>query len=373
MAGIYLHVPFCKQKCSYCDFHFSTSMKLKKDMVKAMVAELEMHANEWENELIETVYFGGGTPSILDGGELKELLEAVKKNYRVLEKAEVTIEANPDDIDPFALKEWKSIGINRLSIGLQSFQSDQLVWMNRAHTAEEALKCIPLAQEHGFDNISVDLIYGLPGMSLKSWEEQLKIIASLNVQHLSCYILTVEEKTLLHKQVTNKEKIIPHDELISAQYTLLCKWAKMHGFEHYEVSNFAQEGKRSEHNGNYWKRKAYLGIGPSAHGFKGKQRNWNIANNPRYIKQLQNGEPAFDFEQLTERDVVNEEIMVGLRKKEGIDPKLILRESKKEQDEINASLARFTEKGWLKITPEAITMTESGWLMSDAVSAELFS
>ena len=342
-------------------------------MVKAMVTEIELHSNDWKNEQVETVYFGGGTPSILDGGELKELLEAVKKNYQVLEKAEVTIEANPDDIDPVALKEWKSIGINRLSIGLQSFQSDQLVWMNRAHTAEEALKCIPLAQENGFNNISVDLIYGLPGMSVQSWEQQLKIIESLNVQHLSCYILTVEEKTLLHKQVKNKEKIIPHDELISAQYTLLCKWAKLQGFEHYEVSNFAQLGKRSEHNGNYWKRKAYLGIGPSAHGFKGKQRNWNIANNPQYIKQMQNREATFGFEQLTEKDVVNEEIMVGLRKKEGIDPKLLHRESKKEQDEINIALSNFIEKGWVVVTPEAVTMTEAGWLMSDAVSGELFS
>lgn len=337
-----------------------------------MLLEIDLHAGDWKEETIETIYFGGGTPSILEEKELKDLLARIHSNYKVAEHAEVTLEANPDDITSESLSSWKAAGINRLSIGLQSFQSQQLIWMNRAHSAEEALLCIPLAQEHGFDNISVDLIYGLPNMSLSEWKDQLAIIETLNVQHLSCYILTVEEKTLLHKQVQTQEKIIPKDELVSEQYTALCNWAIKQGFEHYEVSNFATKGRRSLHNGNYWKRAAYLGIGPSAHGFKGDKRMWNISNNSYYIKGVNAGSDVFEFEVLSRKDIVNEEIMVGLRKKEGVSPELLHRESKKEQEEIKEALALFIENGWLEVTSEAITMTEAGWLMSDAVSGELF-
>lgn len=348
-------------------------MKLKEDMVGAMLTELELHAPNWSEEPIETIYFGGGTPSILSIKELQSLLEAIQSFYNVSAAAEITLEVNPDDVSDGSLYEWKSIGINRLSIGLQSFQSDQLIWMNRAHTAEEALRCIPLAQKAGFDNLSVDLIYGLPGMSLDVWGQQLKTIENLNVQHLSCYILTVEEKTLLHQQVKNKLKSLPEDQLISEQYHLLCKWAKSQGFDHYEVSNFAQPNRRSKHNGNYWKREAYLGIGPSAHGFKGNQRSWNIANNPLYIKKMATNIPAFDFEILSPTNVLNEEIMVGLRKKEGINTQLLHRENKKEQEEVKQTLKNFSEKNWLIVSDNTVSMTESGWLMSDLVSAELFS
>src|SRR6266542_127154 len=278
MAGIYLHIPFCRQACTYCNFHFTTSLRYKNDLVKALAKEAEMEKEYLQGEEISTIYFGGGTPSILDIYDLRLLIDDLFKNYSVAPNAEITLEANPDDISSDKLKAWKDIGINRLSIGVQSFFKEELRWMNRAHNAELAVNSLLLAVKE-FDNITVDLIYGSPLLTDEMWKQNVERAIEFNIPHLSCYALTVEEKTPLHKLInTNKTQNVD-DEKQARQFLLLMQWLKERGYEHYEVSNFAKPGFRSRHNSSYWKREKYLGLGPSAHSYNGSERRWNIANN----------------------------------------------------------------------------------------------
>lgn len=366
MAGIYVHIPFCKHRCTYCDFHFSTNLSRKSDMTEAILQEATYHSPKWKDVQINTVYFGGGTPSILTDSELSQITEGLRERFQIDPKAEWTLEANPDDILPAKLKVWKQLGFNRLSIGIQSFQKEQLEWMNRAHDVNQALKCIPLAQDSGFENLTADLIYGLPNLPLSIWEKDLETMSQFQVPHLSAYILTVEERTALHHLVNTEQMQIPEDKHIEQQYQVLCSWAKSQGLEHYEVSNFALPRCRSKHNSNYWNRTDYLGLGPSAHSFQGNKRWWNISNNHQYIRNWNQGEPSFETEVLSEQDVRNEQIMVGLRRKEGILLEQVPHRESKEK------LSEFEKKGWIKRTDSSIQMTESGWLMSDYVAGELF-
>lgn len=344
-------------------------------MISAIVKELELRSSAWKNQHFETVYFGGGSPSILNEGQLHRLLAAAHKYLQIDPKAEISMEANPDDMSEEKLLEWQTLGISRLSVGLQSFQNKRLNWMNRAHNAEEALVCVKKAQDMGFDNISIDLIYGLPSSTLQEWKAELAIAKSMKVQHFSAYILTVEERTALHHQVKKGSIKTAPDEMVEAQYNYLCSWAKENGFEHYEISNFAQKGYRSKHNGNYWNWVDYLGVGPAAHSFHNKQRSWNIAHNINYIKKLSEALLPAHGEDLSKADEFNESIMLGLRKTEGINVALLNSNYLPFLGkEALLSKEKLSERHRAMLTIEGgiWKMKELDWLLCDEVSAALF-
>ncbi|MCT4622111.1 MAG: radical SAM family heme chaperone HemW, partial [Schleiferiaceae bacterium] len=315
MAGIYLHIPFCKQACHYCNFHFSTSLKVKEDLVRALTKEIEIRKDYLDDEKIQTVYFGGGTPSLLSEKDLELIFDSIHKYHNVQDNVEVTLEANPDDIDSEKLTTWKKQGVNRLSIGIQSFFEEDLVWMNRAHNGEQANRSLRLAQDYSFTNITADLIYGLPH---GHWQENIEQMINFGIPHISSYALMVEEKTALHHFVKTGKTTLPKDEKAAIDYQVLCHELKKAGYAHYEISNFAKEGFRSQHNASYWKGVPYLGIGPSAHSFDGKNRQWNVANNAQYIKNVNSNLSFSEQEVLSNSDRYNEYVMTGLRKAEGI-------------------------------------------------------
>lgn len=372
MSGIYFHIPFCKQKCTYCDFHFSTNFSsYRQRMIDCMIKELELRGDYLQNKDLQSVYFGGGTPSLLTETELRILLEKVSESYNLFTQTEFTLETNPDDITPEALSIWSKLGINRLSIGLQSFKTEDLKWMNRAHTVDQSLSCVKLAQEYGFENISVDLIYGLPDLSLKEWEQHIDRVLEMNVQHVSAYCLTIEEKTVLHNWV-QKKKIKPAGEDDqSEQFLLLSEKLKNAGFDHYEISNFGLPGLHAVHNSNYWKGEHYLGIGPSAHSFDGKTRRWNISNNSFYIKNIGENNTWFEEEELTYKERWNELILTGLRTSYGL-PIEKLKEIQEPGDEFNSLIQNFREKNWMLNEENTLVLTEEGRLRADYIASELF-
>ena len=311
MAGIYIHIPFCKQACHYCDFHFSTSTKKKNELLAAICSEIELRKSEISVP-IKTIYFGGGTPSLLNKEEIDLLIGEVYKNFEVEENIEVTLEANPDDLTKGNLYQLSKTKVNRLSIGVQSFFEEDLTLMNRAHNALEAKQCLTMATQY-FDNISVDLIYGIPGLDDNRWEESLDTIIAFGIPHVSCYALTVEPKTVLKKLIKNG-KIAPVSEINShRQYLILLDKMKKEGYVNYEFSNFGKQGYFSENNTAYWQGKSYLGLGPSAHSFDGNIRSWNISNNIQYINQIQIGKLPIKRETLSKTDRYNEYLMTGLR------------------------------------------------------------
>lgn len=316
MAGIYIHIPFCKQACHYCDFHFSTNTKKKNELLAAICSEIELRKSEISVP-IKTIYFGGGTPSLLNKEEIDLLIGEVYKNFEVEENIEVTLEANPDDLTKGKLYQLSKTKINRLSIGVQSFFEEDLTLMNRAHNALEAKECLTMATQY-FDNISVDLIYGIPGLDDKRWKENLDTIVAFGIPHVSCYALTVEPKTVLKKLIKNG-KIAPVSEINShRQYLILLDKMKKEGYVNYEFSNFGKQGCFSENNTAYWQGKSYLGLGPSAHSFDGNIRSWNISNNIQYINQIQIGKLPIERETLSKTDQYNEYLMTGLRTMSGV-------------------------------------------------------
>ncbi|WP_300567020.1 radical SAM family heme chaperone HemW [Flavobacterium sp.] len=312
MAGIYIHIPFCKQACHYCDFHFSTSLKKKDEMVLALAKEIQLRKSEFANEVIETIYFGGGTPSILEIADLRMLIDKVYENYKVSENPEITIEANPDDLSEERIIELSESPVNRLSIGIQSFFEEDLQLMNRAHNSTEAKKCLEIATKY-FDNISIDLIYGTPGMSNEHWKQNIQTVLDLKIPHISSYALTVEPKTALQKFIQQGIVPQPDDAVAHEQFLMLVDTLESNGFIHYELSNFGKENYFSRNNSAYWLGKKYLGIGPSAHSYNGTNRSWNIANNAIYIKSLTEDKLPNEAETLTQTDRYNEYIMTGLR------------------------------------------------------------
>ncbi|MEO8112041.1 MAG: radical SAM family heme chaperone HemW [Ginsengibacter sp.] len=375
MAGIYIHIPFCKQACHYCNFHFSTSVALKTEMTEALKKEIVLQHSAFfdEQEIIETIYFGGGTPSLLTKRELEELLFAIKNNYKVSSSAEITLEANPDDINAASLNEWKGAGINRLSIGIQSFKEADLIWMNRTHNAEEALHCIELARAAGFINFSIDLIYGTPGLTDKEWQKNVQTVIELEVPHVACYALTVEPGTALQKMIKIKKKIDVNTDDQARQFLLLMKWMADVGYEHYEISNFAKPGHRSRHNSSYWKGAKYLGIGPSAHSYTGTTRKWNIANNALYIQSIKNNVIPFEEEILTETQQLNEYIMTSLRTIEGLDLRFVEEKfSLKEKERIETDGKNYIAKGMMKKKENKLVLTNEGKLFADGIAADLF-
>jgi len=373
VAGIYIHIPFCKQACHYCDFHFSSSQKLRERMVQCIIMEIEQSKDYLPKSSFETIYFGGGTPSILLVEELGIILTSLHTNFSISPQAEITIECNPDDLNSNNLKAYKSLGINRLSIGIQSFRNEDLALMNRAHNGKEALECVRLAKSIGFDNITIDLIYGIPGMDLNAWKQNVKTALGLGIQHISAYNLTIESQTaFFHFIQKGKMKDVSEDESLE-QYISLRDKLQEEGFEQYEVSNWCLPEKESKHNSAYWKGEHYLGIGPSAHAFDGKSRRWNVANNPKYCKALENGEQFFEEELLDRNTQFNEYLLTRLRTKWGIDLAFI--KDKFELDFVqlySRELETLIQEGKMIQKEGFLYLSPLGLLQADGISAGFF-
>jgi oxygen-independent coproporphyrinogen-3 oxidase len=347
-------------------------------MMTALVKEIGMSSasllnDKNQKEIIETIYFGGGTPSLLTSAEIELLLNAVKNNFPTSDNAEITIEVNPDDISLEKLSSWKNSGINRLSIGIQSFKEKDLTWMNRAHNRSQAIESISLAKQVGFDNFSVDLIFGTPGLTEEEWKWNVDTVINSGATHIACYALTVEPNTALQKMIGLKKKENINSDEQANQFLLLMKWMKEVGYEHYEISNFAKPGFRSRHNSSYWSGKKYIGIGPSAHSYNGKSRRWNIANNALYIQSIQNNIIPFEEEKLTESQKLNEYIMTSLRTMEGLNLSIIEDQfSLKERSRIELAAAGYLERKLIIQNNEIFVLTEAGKLLADGIASDLF-
>jgi oxygen-independent coproporphyrinogen-3 oxidase len=379
MSGIYIHIPFCKQACHYCDFHFSTSMKKKDEMVLALAKEIGMRKNEFElldsarsDNQIETIYFGGGTPSVLSNEEINFLISEVYKNYKVSENPEITLEANPDDLSSERILALSKSPINRLSIGIQSFYEDDLKMMNRAHNSAEAKKCLEEAVKY-FDNISLDLIYGIPGLTDEMWKQNIETALSFGVPHISSYALTVEPKTALRKLIDTGKIAEPQDEVASNHFMILVDTLQKNGFIHYELSNFGKENYFSRNNSAYWLGKKYIGIGPSAHSYDGEKRGWNVANNSLYLKSIQENILPIETEILSKSDRYNEYIMTGLRTIWGVSLERIEKEFGLEYlDYLQKQSQKFLNDDLLSIENNILKPTAKGKFLTDGIASDLF-
>ena len=382
MSGIYIHIPFCKQACHYCDFHFSTSMKKKEEMVLAIAKELQMRKSEFEKETVETIYFGGGTPSVLQISELRFLIDEVYRNYNVAENPEITLEANPDDLSSERIIELSKTPINRLSIGIQSFFEDDLVMMNRAHNSAEAKKCLEEATQY-FDNISLDLIYGIPDssqngeqakqMSNEKWRQNIEMALSFGIPHISSYALTVEPKTALNKLIQTGKIAKPNDESAQEHFAILVETLEANDFIHYELSNFGKENYFSKNNSAYWLGKKYIGIGPSAHSYDGVSRSWNVSNNSLYLKSIQEDKLPNEIEILSVSDRYNEYIMTGLRTIWGVSLKRIETEFGTDYlDYLQKQSQKFLNGGLLVIDNDILKPTPKGKFLTDGIVSDLF-
>ena len=372
MSGIYIHIPFCKQACHYCDFHFSTSVKKKEELVGMLCKEIFLRKEELPKGELQTIYFGGGTPSLLSSGELKMIFDTIYSNFALAVDAEITLEANPDDLSRERLEMLKRAGINRLSIGVQSFFEEDLTLMNRAHNEVEALDSITMAREY-FDNISIDLIYGIPGMEVDRWKKNIQIALDLGLPHFSCYALTVEPNTALKKFI-DKGIIKPvDDDAARLHFEILTRTLKDAGYVHYEFSNFGKPGFFSRNNTAYWMGKPYLGIGPSAHSFNGNKRRWNVSNNTLYIKSLQSGEIPFQEEELTISDRYNEYVMTRLRTMWGISLKEVKeRFGDQFYNYLLEQVKPLLSGNMLKLEKDHYHVMEKGKFLSDGIAADLF-
>ncbi|MGB1003317.1 MAG: radical SAM family heme chaperone HemW [Salibacteraceae bacterium] len=373
MAGVYFHIPFCRQACHYCDFHFATNFRNVNDLIEAMKKEISLQLHYLDNEKIETIYFGGGTPSAIPPKYISELISEVRNFHKISNTAEISLEANPDDLTQLNIESWKNAGINRLSVGVQSFFDEHLVWMNRAHNREQAISGLTWAKEAGITNITMDLIYGVPGMTLDQWKENLDVFFELNLPHLSAYGLTIESETHLGHLVKTHQVKTEVDENYNAQFEYLIQATQQKGFDHYEISNFGKPGLYSKHNTAYWMGKKYLGIGPSAHSFNGKERSWSVASNMKYVNQINAGKVPSQVEQLTVNDRYNEYILTRLRTSWGIDLNQIKTQFGQEfQNNLNLSIQPFLKQGLVLKTENSYILSTSGKYMADKISSDLF-
>ena len=372
MSGIYIHIPFCKQACHYCDFHFSTSMGKKEAMVKALQKELQLRKEAFKDEVVETIYFGGGTPSVLSNAELQSIIDSVYLNYEVAENAEITLEANPDDLSEDKVMELAASRVNRLSIGIQSFFEEDLKMMNRAHSAQEAVQCIRTATKY-FDNISIDLIYGIPDMTNERWKQNIEQALSFDIPHISSYALTVEPHTALASFI--KKGIVKNvdDEVAQVHFNLLSTTLEDAGFVGYEISNFGKPGFFSRNNTAYWQQKKYIGIGPSAHSYDGDTRAWNINNNPKYLKAIANGELPLETEKLSMTDKYNEYVMTGLRTIWGVSLLRLASEfGAKYREYAVLQAAKHIQGHLLYIDDNVLLTTKKGRFLADGIASDLF-
>lgn len=375
MSGIYFHIPFCKQACHYCDFHFVTSLRYKKDLLEAMKSELEIRQEEFLSlgSPLQSIYFGGGTPSLLEAGEVADLLAWCDRLFGCSLVQEITLEANPDDLSAIKIQGLKEAGVNRLSIGVQSFFDEDLRWMNRAHQGEEAKLAIRRAQDAGLVNITADLIYGYPLLTDEKWMHNIRSMVELGVPHVSAYSMTVEPRTALGTWVRRGQEPPMDDDQSARQFEILMGHLAMSGYEHYEISNWAKAAYEAVHNTHYWKGKPYLGIGPSAHSFDGQKRSWNRANNAQYIASIQSGELPSEYEVLREEDRFNEYVMLSLRTKWGLD---LSHTQATFQAAMHTHLLRelqpFVGNESLTIKEDRVVLTSKGKLIADHIAASLF-
>ena len=374
MAGIYIHIPFCRKACFYCDFHFSVSLGLQTEIVDAILLEAKRRKTFLGDEVVETIYFGGGTPSVLTINEWDQILGALHEEFSIAKDAEITVECNPDDLTEEYVKMLKLIGVNRLSVGIQSFNEEHLQWMNRSHTAEQSVNCIQLAADIGFKDITIDLIYGLPQLSTEEWKQTVKSALALPINHLSAYSLTLEENTPYHKLVAQTKYKRPEDDLASDHYDILIKEINAHGWEHYEVSNFCKADNYSRHNTAYWQGKKYLGLGPSAHSYDGVHRYWNISNNKEYLSLISSNNKTYEMEELTAINRLNEYLLTGLRAKWGVDTDVLKKEHDYDIDLRYAEeLSYWLSVGWIERKGTNVRLSDKGLLFADFVASELFS
>jgi len=372
MAGLYIHIPFCKQACHYCDFHFSTNLQLMEMIVDSICVELKLRKDYLKGEAVETIYFGGGTPSLVPAEYLEKILDQISQLFPG-RKQEVTLEANPDDLNPQALATWKSLGIDRLSLGIQSFQDQILKAYNRAHTSKEATQAIQLARAAGFEKFSIDLIYGYPHSDHQLWQLDLEEALRLDPGHLSAYSLTIEPKTTFGNW-TKKGKFSPaEDEFVAQQYEWLQERCDKAGYLQYEISNFSRPNQAAVHNSNYWKRSPYLGIGPSAHSFDGSSRGFNPSSNASYTKALSAGSLPFVLEKLTPTESLNEEILTGLRTRWGLDTESLAERYHLDILEIKKGpISKLTELGMIHTLGKTLTLTRKGQLLADSIASDIF-
>jgi len=372
MAGIYIHIPFCKQRCNYCDFYKTTQVFKKPEFIKTLILELSQRKNWLDNETVNTIYFGGGTPSLLTVDEINRIIEAVFLNYQVTSSPEITLESNPDDLTTKQLSNLKHTAVNRLSIGIQSFQNDQLKKMNRRHNATQAINSVKKAQDAGFENISTDLIYGLPNLSTDVWLNDLEQMKKLNIQHLSAYHLTFESGTEFDIMLKNGAIIPIKEEESIKQFKTLISWAKDNGFEHYEISNFAKKGFYSKHNTSYWQQEKYLGVGPSAHSYNIETRRWNASNLEKYIKGVNENEEYYESETLNSIDKYNEYLMTWMRTMWGVNIKKLETVFGKElSQKLNDSIKPFIKNGAVYKKNDNFILSDEGIFISDAILADL--
>jgi oxygen-independent coproporphyrinogen-3 oxidase len=373
VAGIYIHIPFCKQACHYCNFHFSTSTALQNDFTAALLKEMKDRAFYLDGENIDTIYFGGGTPSLIADEQILQILDSLRRHFNINQGPEITLESNPDDMTRERLTRWKEMGVNRLSIGIQSFFSEDLVWMNRAHDVQQAIRAIEYTRQTGFDQFSLDLIFGSPGLTDDRWKKNLETALSFNPPHISCYALTVEPKTALYAMIQKKKSENVNPETQANQFLTTIETLEAAGYEHYEISSFAKPGSRSRHNSAYWQSGKYLGLGPSAHSFDGTKRQWNIANNALYIKAVLQGQPYFESETLQPRDHLNEYIMTSLRTIEGLDLKEVsVRFGDDRRKILEKQAVDFIRLNRMENRDGRLILTKEGRLFADGIASALF-
>jgi oxygen-independent coproporphyrinogen III oxidase len=380
MPGIYIHIPFCRKACHYCDFHFSTSLNSKELLIDALCNEIDSRQGYLENKKLSTIYFGGGTPSLLSYDELNKIISTIKERFEIDANAEVTLEANPDDLTVEKIQELKEAGVNRLSIGIQSFFDEDLERMNRSHNAKQAIQAVQNAQLHGINNISIDLIYGLPNLTREKWASNLEQAFKLNVPHLSAYCLTIEKGTAFNHFLHKGKITLPSEPETIEQFELLMSETEKQDFIHYEISNFCKEGMQSKHNSNYWLDEHYLGIGPSAHSYNGISRQFNVANNAKYIKGIQEGKPDFELEVLTDANRLNEYIMTRLRTIWGASPAYIRQGFGEETlttflcgagPYISSGHLQW-KSGGIPLEQDSLILTQKGKLLADKIASDLF-
>jgi len=375
MAGIYFHIPFCKQACHYCDFHFSTSVKYRDEMVAALCREVALQSDylAGRNATIETIYFGGGTPSLLAAADIDKLIGAAGDYFAIHPDAEITIEANPDDLDDAYVASLRTTPVNRFSIGIQSFFEEDLRWMNRAHNAAEAQEAIKRVQDAGYNMITADLIYGYPLLTGSKWLSNIGRLVDMGIPHISAYGMTVEPRTVLAASIRKGRQLPMDEEQAATQFNQLMDALAAAGFIHYEISNFAQPGNYARHNSNYWKGVPYIGIGPSAHSFDSHTRQWNVRNNAQYIKAIQAGSVPYKKEILSNVEEVNEYIMTSLRTIWGLDLDVVERRfGVRHRNALKAALPRFAATGDITLERSVATLTRKGKLFADHIAAELF-
>ena len=372
MAGIYIHIPFCKQACHYCDFHFSTSLKYKDEFIAALIKEIRLQKSYLNGETVETIYFGGGTPSLLSADEINLLIGTITGLHGVSSNAEITLEANPDDLNKEKLQSLRQTDINRFSIGIHSFFNEDLEWMNRVHRGKDAEASIKRAQDMGFENLTADLIYGYPLLDSQKWKYNLDKVFELGIPHVSSYSMTVEPKTALASFIKNKKQPAMDDQQSAEQFILLMDAMQEHGFEHYEISNFCKPGHYSRHNSNYWKGVKYLGIGPSAHSYNGETRQWNVANNAKYIQAIDTGDIPAETELLSETDRLNEYIMTSLRTMWGLDLDKLNSIAAASSNHLITAARSFFDNQWILQKDRVIYLTQTGKLYADNIASGLF-